>query len=388
MQDRMTTGHHHPPAIVVTVPPRHTPPLESIPPQVSGARDYEDLAVDFIAGDRLAYIAGGSGADRTLDSNPRAFDAYSLIPAQFADLSDAGTEVELAGQRFAHPLFLAPVAFQELVHDEAELATARAAAATDSCLVASTLSSRPLEDIARCGPEQRWFQLYLQPEPGANDRLIHRARDAGYRAMVLTVDGAVQLPSQRAVRSRFRFPANIRAGNFEQHFPAASASAVGSGGDIFQVARNARVSPVAIEQLIRGCELPVFIKGILDPADARQCVEMGAAGIVVSNHGGRTLDGVVASLSMLEAVRRVVGQEYPVLFDGGIRGGIDAFKAIALGADAVLIGRLQLYALAVAGALGVAHMLKLLRQEFELAMAVCGCASPESIDRSRLAHSW
>lgn len=357
------------------------PPLNTIPAEISCARDYQALAAQFIPADRLAYIAGGSGHDITLENNQRVYHDYALTPHLFSNSSDAtpvSTGVELFSQTFQHPFFLAPVAYQTLVHPQGELASAQAAAATDSNIIASTLSAYPLEKIAEQASQARWFQLYLQANPKDTDHLLQRAQSAGYQAIVLTVDAAVQVPSLRAVRAGFRFPAEIQAANLQNaHQQSASTS-------VYQTYQQNAVTLLQIRQLLAQTDLPVIVKGVLNPDDAQQLQELGVAGIVVSNHGGRTVDGVPASLAVLASIRERVGLDYPLLFDGGIRSGSDAFKAIALGADAVLIGRLQLYALAIAGALGVAHMLKLLREEFELAMAISGCADIQTVKTTQL----
>lgn len=357
-------------------------PLDYIPAEITCAKDYETLATRFIPADRFAYIAGGAGHDITLDNNSRAFQDFAITPRIFTDGSDNHTGIEILNQPFRHPIFLAPVAYQQLVYPEGELASAYAAAATDSGIVASTLSSFSLEQIAEKAGSERWFQLYLQPNPQDTEQLLERAHRADYRAIVVTVDGAVQLPSLRALRAGFVFPQEITAANLRGLGGAASppdGAKSSASSRIFQAYRQNAVTAEAIQSLLEKSPLPILVKGVLNPLDAKRLQQMGVAGLVVSNHGGRTLDGVPASLSLLPAIRKTVGDEFPLLFDGGIRSGNDIFKALALGANAVLIGRLQLYALAVAGALGVAHLLKLLREELELAMAVTGCATVAAI---------
>lgn len=356
--------------------------LDRIPADVLCAQDYEHLAHHFIPQDRLAYIMGGSGDEVTLGKNREAFLEQAITPKPMTDVSHGSTKLTLLGDSYAHPLMLAPVAYQTLVHPQGELETARAAKATDSCMIASTLSSKKLEDIAQHAGEQRWFQLYLQPSWNDSITLITRAVDAGYKAIVVTVDAAIQLPSRRAIHAGFQFPADIVAANLNelQNTPD-DKSATGS---IFQRYMTASSSYKQIERLIKESPLPVIVKGILNAEDAMQLQAIGAAGIIVSNHGGRTMDHVPTSLSALPAIRHGVGPNFPVLLDSGIRSGTDAFKAISQGADAVLIGRLQIYALSVAGALGVAHMIKLLREELEATMAITGCSSIEDIQSTDL----
>lgn len=350
-------------------------PLDYIPAGIACARDYEQLAQKFIPTDILAYISGGSGHDITLRNNEQAFHHWAITPRIMANLDNANTGLELFGNRFRHPLFLAPVAYQALMHPQGELDTAYAAASTDTCMLASTLSSVTLEQIAERDHFKHWFQLYFQPRQEDTEALIKRAIAAGYQAIVVTLDAAIQAPSIRAVRAGFKRSDAVIAANLI-HQPSAACAKDSAGlSPIFQSYRRNAPTQQQLQQLIDDSPLPVIIKGVMHPQDALQLKASGAAGIIVSNHGGRTLDGAPASLPVLPLVRAAVGDDFPVLFDSGIRSGSDIFKAIALGADAVLTGRLQLYALSVAGALGVAHMIKLLREELELCMAMSGCAN-------------
>lgn len=369
-------------------PPSTIPaPPERIPPGVLAARDYERLAEQCIPADRLAYIAGGSGEDWTARANSAAFGRWSIVPRVLRDLRTGHTRVRIAGEVWAQPIGLAPVAFQKLVHPRGERETARAAAATHSPLLLSTLATTPLEEVAgllspEAGQPRPWLQLYLQPRREDTLALLRRAEAAGYGAIVLTLDASIQLASHRALRAGFRMPADCVPAHGSIGVPASALPAGASR--IFQgaMAQSARHEDLA---WLRGATtLPVWVKGVLDPADARALADAGCAGIVVSNHGGRTVDGVAPSLTLLPAVRQAVGPAYPLLFDGGIRSGTDVFKALALGANAVLIGRMQLYALAAAGALGVAHLLRLLGEELQACMAVAGCARIADIGPDRL----
>lgn len=358
-----------------------------IPPGIRCAADYEALAQRAIAAPSFAYVAGGSGHGLTTAANRAAFARWAITPRLLRDVRAGHTRATLRGERFAHPLMLAPVAFHKLVHAGGEVDTARAAHATDTCLIASTLASCTLEDMARAAGPQRWFQLYFQPERGATLDLLRRAEAAGYGAIVVTLDAPVQVASMGALDLQFRMPPECVPANLLP-YPGQPAAPLNEGDSrIFQgVMRHAPVWD-DLAWLLAQSPLPVWVKGVLHPDDALALRAAGAAGVVVSNHGGRSLDGAPASLDALPAVRAAldgVDETFPILFDGGVRCGADVFKALALGAGAVAVGRLQLYALSVAGALGVAHMLKLLREELEVCMALAGCATLEQITPAAL----
>ncbi|MBU1440659.1 MAG: alpha-hydroxy-acid oxidizing protein [Gammaproteobacteria bacterium] len=355
-------------------------PLDLIPPQVRAAQDYETLATDFIEPARLAYVAGGAGHDQTASANRSAFSAWSMLPRVLRDVTAGHTRLSLVNENLAHPILLAPVAHQRLVHARAEIETARAAEATQSCMVASTLSSVALEDIARAAGPHKWFQLYFQPQRADTLGLVRRAEQAGFGALVVTLDATLQAPSLRALRAGFRMPPECVAANLRDASRPPELPALQPGDSrIFQGLMRGAPTLQDLEWLLAQTTLPVWIKGVLHAGDAAVLATSGACGLIVSNHGGRTLDGAPSSLQMLPAIRAAVPPRFPLLFDGGVRSGADAFKAIALGADAVMVGRLQVYALSVAGALGVAHMIKLMREELEASMAFAGCATLEEV---------
>lgn len=350
-------------------------PLTRIPEGIHCARDYEFLARHFIAGSHYEYIAGGSGEGVTEVANRAALHDLTVCPRVLNDVSAGHARVELFGRVFPAPILLAPVAFQLLAHPRGELETARAATALSTCLIVSTLASVGLEEIAGTGPGERWFQLYFQPSRASTLNLLKRAEVAGYAAIVVTLDTAIQAPSLRALRAGFAMPSQCAPVNL-QGYPLPEPVTLAPGQSvILQGMMREAPTWADLAWLLEHTHLPILVKGILHPDDAVRLKSMGVAGLIVSNHGGRTLDHAPASLHALPAVRATLGDDYPVLFDGGIRSGTDVFKAIALGADAVLLGRLQVYALSVAGALGVAHMLKLVREELEMTMALTGCAT-------------
>jgi len=350
-------------------------PGSSPEPDVLCAADYEHAAAQVLDPAVMHYIAGGAGEERSLLANRQAFARRAILPQLLRDVRGGHTRLKLLGQTRAHPLLLAPVAFQRLVHDLGETETARSAEATDTVMTVSTLSSLTLETVAATAPGAKWFQLYFQPSRAVTADLVRRAAAAGYEAIVLTVDAPIQSPGRRAVRAGFVRPDHVRPANLvgypepDQMVLSAEQSLILDG--------LMREAPTRgdLAWLLEISPLPVLVKGVLRADDAVALKAAGVAGIVVSNHGGRALDAVPAPLAVLPAMRAAVGPDYPLLLDSGIRSGTDAFMALALGADALMIGRLQVYALAVGGALGVAHMLRLLREELELCMALAGCAT-------------
>lgn len=357
-------------------------PGAAIPPGIHCAEDYEAAATSYLDAATYAHVAGGAAHDVTVEANRRAFATWALWPRVLRDVTAGHTRVQLGAQVLAHPILLGPVAFQRAFHPEAELATARAAAVGDSVMVLSTLSSASLEAVAQVPGATRWFQLYVQPQREVTADLVARAAAAGYRAIVVTLDAPVQPASHRALRAGYVAPPASAAANLAL-YPSPAATATRGRGILGDAMRHAPTGD-DVRSLVRASPLPVWAKGVAHPDDARRLADLGVAGLIVSNHGGRGLDGAPATLTMLSHVRRAVPKPFPVLLDGGIRRGSDVFKALALGADAVLVGRLQAYALAVAGALGVAHMVRLLREELEVCMALTGCPDPSTIDADAL----
>ena len=349
-------------------------PLSAIPADVRCAQDYETLATKFIAGPSYAYIASGSGRDLTVAANRAAFDAHAMTPRLLRNLGSGNTRLRLFDEDLPHPLLLAPVALQRLVHPLGETETARGAEAAEACMVVSTLASTDIGELTRQADGRRWFQLYFQPRRAATQALLGRAEAAGYSAVVATLDAAIQAPSLNALRAGFTMPADVHAVNVDASGDAQEPAAAFGRSRIFDGYMRHAPSRRDLEWLLGAASVPVLAKGVLHPEDAAALKRLGVAGIIVSNHGGRSLDGAPASLTVLPAIRDAVGDDYPLLLDSGIRSGADVFKALALGADAVLVGRLQVYALSVAGALGVAHVIKLLREELELCMTLAGCA--------------
>lgn len=352
-----------------------------IPADIRCAADYERHAIHHIEAQAWQHIQSGADQNLTLAHNRAALDALRLVPQPVADLRHAHTRIELLRQTLASPLLLAPVAYQRLVHPEGELATVRAAMALQTGMVVSTLSSFTLEEIAQAGQAAatemghstpRWFQLYMQPAREHSLQLIRRAEAAGYTAIVWTVDASIK-------RSGFALPHGVEAANL-RGMPSTQHTPPLLGPILFGTPLMQQIPTWDDLRWLRAqTQLPIIVKGILSPAQAQQAVDLGADALIVSNHGGRVLDGVVSPIEVLPAIAQAVQGQVPLLLDSGVRYGTDVVKALALGASAVLIGRPQLYALATAGLVGVAHLLHLLRAELELTMAQLGCATVADI---------
>lgn len=361
------------------------PPLAQIPPAIAAVADYEAFARERMTEAAWAYLNGASGDERTCAENRAAFGRIRLRQRVLADMSQAHTRVELLGHVWDYPIMLAPVAYQKLAHEQGEEASCLAASAMGACMVVSTQASVPLERLAAVAAKPLWFQLYMQPDREFTQALVRRVEEAGYQALVLTVDAPVNGVRNREQRAGFALPAQVEAVNLRGMRPVASHTARPGASPLFGHGLLEHAPRWADVAWLAGLtRLPVLLKGIMDPDDARQALDHGAAGVIVSNHGGRTLDGLPAAIDALPAVADAVDGRAPVLLDGGIRRGTDVFKALALGARAVLVGRPYVHALAAAGAVGVVHVLHLLRTELEITMALAGTATLADIDRSAL----
>jgi isopentenyl diphosphate isomerase/L-lactate dehydrogenase-like FMN-dependent dehydrogenase len=325
--------------------------------------DYETLAQARMEPAAWSYYSSGSDDEVTLRANRTAFERIRLLPRVLVDVSTCDMRTTVLGTPISMPILIAPTAFHCLAHPEGECATARAAGRADTLMVASTSSTRSLEDTARETSGPLWFQLYVHDRQSAEE-LVHRATAAGYRALLITVDSPRWGHKERSIRSGFRLPPKA-------NFPKKEAAV-----DVVSLTWE------SLAWLRSLTSLPLVLKGILTAEDAVLAVQHGVDGIVVSNHGGRQLDSVPASIEALPEVVEAVDGRCEVYLDGGIRRGTDILKALALGARAVLVGRPMLWGLAVNGAEGVGNVLELLRTELELAMVLAGCPTLASIDRS------
>lgn len=358
------------------------PSLSQIPPEIVALTDYEPLARQHLGEQAWAYFSGGAADEITLKDNRSAFDSLKLIPRVLRDMKGGSTQTTLLGETYEHPILLAPIAYHRMAHRDGELATVLGASAIKAGMVVSTRASVPIEEIANAAQTRLWFQLYVQPDREFTKALVQRAEAAGYQALVLTVDAPLNGIRNRLQRSGFRMPPSVEAVNLRGL--AAPDTRPRMAGENVAFGSLMDVAPTwsDAEWLLSITRLPVLLKGVLSPEDAALAIEMGFAGIIVSNHGGRVLDTTPATIDVLPQITAVVAGRVPVLLDGGIRRGTDVLKAIAFGASAVLIGRPYIFGLSVGGAVGVAHVLNILRAEFEVAMALNGCKTVDQIQRS------
>jgi 4-hydroxymandelate oxidase len=330
------------------------------------------------------YYSSGAWDEVTLRDNLAAFTRVKLRPKMLVDVSKINLTTQVLGESLQLPLLIAPMAFQCLADPEGEIATALAAEIAGVGMVLSTLATKSLEEVATVAKGLQWFQLYIHKDQGLTQALVQRAYTAGYKAICLTVDAPMLGKRERDQRNEFTLPPGLHPANLTNISGLDIPQAPGESGLLTYFAQqiNPAVTWKDLEWLQSLSPLPLVVKGILRADDAVRAVEYGAQAIVVSNHGGRQLDGAIASLDALPDIIAAVDGKAEVLLDGGIRRGTDILKALAYGAKAVLIGRPVLWGLAVAGKIGVSHIISLLQDELNLAMALSGCASLGDIDSS------
>lgn len=362
----------------MSVTPR--PTLTQIPRSIVSASDYAGLAPAHMTEAAWAFFAGAAGDESTAKHNREAIDQIRLQSRVLTNMTAATTAITLFGTPYAHPILLAPVAYQRLAHPDGEIAAAMGASALSAGMVVSTQASVSLESIAAATNVPPWFQLYIQPDRAHTLSLMARAEQAGYSAIVVTVDAPINGVRQREHRAEFTLPPDINAVNLVGMRSAPAHTARLGESPLFGSPLLASAPGWSdLAWLRQHTQLPLLVKGITAPDDALRAIEAGVDGIVVSNHGGRILEAQPGTLAQLPAIAAAVSGRATLLVDGGIHKGSDILKALALGADAVLIGRPIIHALAVAGALGVAHVLHLLRAELESAMVLTGCPTIKSI---------
>ncbi|MFJ2787287.1 alpha-hydroxy acid oxidase [Streptomyces sp. NPDC093249] len=343
--------------------------------------DVEDRARAVLAPEVYDFVAGGSGDESTLNANRAAFDRCHLVPRVLSGAASADTTTTLLGVPASMPVAVAPMAFHSVVHPDGEPAVSRAAAGAGIPFTAATLASRPLDELT-AADGALFLQLYWLRDRARTEWLIDEAERLGARALILTVDVPFMGRRLRDLRNGFAVPAHAAPVNL----PDAQRGAGQSVGGHAAAVIDPTLSWSDLERLRRRTRLPLVLKGVLDPADARRAVDLGADGLVVSNHGGRQLDGAVPSLLALPAIRAEVGDACEVLLDSGVRSGTDVLRALALGASGVLLGRPVLWGLASGGEAGVTSALELLRTEIEVAMALAG--APHVAAAGRLGVRW
>jgi L-lactate dehydrogenase (cytochrome) len=363
----------------------------SIPVAVT---ELEQRAMEAMDPKAANYVGAGAGSEATMRANCEAFARHRIVPRMLRDVSERDLSTTVLGTAMPAPLLLAPIGVQKVVHEDGELATARAAAAAGIPMIASTASHFSLEEIAEAGGERpRWFQLYWPNDPELARSLVERAERAGYDAIVLTVDTFIPGWKPRDLQQAWLpFLNGLGVANYFQDpvFRAALEKTpeedVGAAtGHFLGVQANPALSWEDLSQLREMTSLPILVKGIQHAEDAREAAGRGVDGIVVSNHGGRQVDGAVASIDALPVIADAAGDDLAVLFDSGVRSGTDVLKALALGADAVCLGRPYIWGLALGGQAGVETVLKMVLAELDLTMALCGVTRPEEIGPGLLA---
>lgn len=327
------------------------------------------------------YYSGGATDEITLIDNLRSFDRIKLRPRMLKDVSEVNTCLNILDCKTRSPIMVAPMAFQKLAHADGELATARAASFHNTIMAVSTLATYSLEEIKEENSSNLWFQLYVYKDREITKNLLERAERVGYRAIVITVDSPVLGKREKDIRNRFNLPKGLTIKNLAncnlESFPEAKDN---SGlSNYIDSLYDRSLTWDSLKWITQLTSLPILVKGILRADDAKLAIKNGARGIVVSNHGGRQLDTTVSTIEALPEVVHAVDKQVPIIMDGGIRRGTDILKALALGANAIFLGRPILWGLALAGETGVRQVLSVLQLELENAMTLAGCKTLEDI---------
>ncbi|XP_065907551.1 2-Hydroxyacid oxidase 1-like isoform X2 [Dysidea avara] len=356
-----------------------------------------DFEVHFLQSlDRIArdYFTSGANQEQTARDNVEAFKRYRLRPRMLKDVSNVNMKTTIMGNEIDFPIGIAPTAVQKMAHPEGEVATARAASSMNTCMIASTWGTTSIEEVAQAnGSGLRWFQLYVFRNKQITMNLIQRAEQAGYKALVVTVDQPVVGKRLTDDRNKYSIPSHLKLVNVNTdglrsvHNPLDTQQSTESV--VHQYTHSLMDSKLTWDTITwvkSFTKLPVIVKGVLTGEDAKLAVQLGVDGIIVSNHGGRQLDGVLATIDVLGEVVEAVEGRVEIYVDGGVRQGTDVLKALALGAKAVFIGRPVLWGLAYQGQTGVEEVLRIVKEEFKLAMALSGCAKLSDIQPSLLAY--
>ncbi|MEC5423865.1 alpha-hydroxy acid oxidase [Virgibacillus sp. C22-A2] len=354
--------------------------------------EIESAAKQAMSTPAFSYIASGAGGEETVRNNADAFKKYSITPRLLNDVSKLDTSVTIFGQTYPTPLLLAPVGVLKLADEQGDLAVARAAAKYKVPFIQSTVSSYSIEDVAQATSDSsKWFQLYWSTNEEISFNMVKRAEEAGYKAIVLTIDTITLGYREKDMRHRFSpLALGYGQGNFESDPVFLSTLEKVNSRTIVQgIIDNINYPALNwehVKELKKRTSLPLVLKGILHPEDALLAIEYGVDGIIVSNHGGRQLDGVISSIDALPEIVKVVDSQIPVLFDSGIRRGIDALKVLALGADAVLVGRPYVYSLAAGGEKGVGQFLANFLQDLQTSMMLSGVKDVKELRQLKIAR--
>jgi len=344
--------------------------------------DYEAAAREKLPKIAFDYYSSGANDEITLRENHAAFERIRLKPRVLKDISKRDIKITLFGETISMPILVAPTAFHRMAHPEGEVAVARAAGKGGTIMILSTLANSSIEEVMAEAVGPVWFQLYVYKDKQATKSLIQRAEAAGCKAIALTVDAQIWGRRERDIKNRFRLPEGLSIKNLSSGSDQFPDGESGSGlASYVSWQFDPALSWKDVEWLCANTKLPVLLKGVLHPEDARLAVDHGAAGVIVSNHGARQLDTVPATIDALTDIGEAVEDRIEVLMDGGIRRGTDVLKAIALGAKAVGVGRPVIWGLAQDGEDGVKRILDILRKDFELAMRLCGCTSVKEISK-------
>ncbi|KAI3969595.1 hypothetical protein MKX01_020156 [Papaver californicum] len=357
--------------------------------EITNVSEYEALAKERLPKMVYDYYASGAEDQWTLKENTLAFSRILFRPRILIDVSKIDITTSVMGFKISMPIMIAPTAMQKMAHPEGELATARAASASGTIMTLSSWATSSVEEVDSTGPGIRFFQLYVYKDRSIVTQLVKRAEKAGFKAIALTVDTPRLGRREADIKNRFTLPSSLTLKNFEGLEIGKMDKTNDSGLASYvagQVDRSLSWKDVQWLQTIT--KLPILVKGVMTAEDTRLAMQAGAAGIIVSNHGARQLDYVPATISCLEEVVKAAQGEIPVFLDGGVRRGTDVFKALALGASGVFIGRPVLFSLAVDGEAGVRKVLQMLHDEFELTMALSGCRSVSEITRNHIITDW
>lgn len=351
--------------------------------EIVNVSEYEAVAKQKLPKMVFDYYASGAEDQWTLKENRNAFERIRFRPRILIDVTHVDMTTTVLGFKISMPIMIAPTAMQRMAHPEGELATARAASAAGTIMTLSSWATSSVEEVSSTGPGIRFFQLYVYKDRHVVAQLVRRAEKAGFKAIALTVDTPRLGRREADIKNRFTLPPHLTLKNFEGLDLGKMDKTTDSGLASYvagQIDRSLSWKDVKWLQTIT--KLPILVKGVLTAEDTRLAIQAGAAGIIVSNHGARQLDYVSATISCLEEVVKAAQGRLPVFLDGGVRRGTDVFKALALGASGIFIGRPVVYGLAAEGEAGVSKVLQMLRDEFELTMALSGCCSVREINRN------